>query len=311
MVNSMPPARLNQLKVRQLKFIELLATLGSLAATAEHLSMTPSAASMMLKEIEAIFNAKLFERRGRGMALTAQGQMLLPRCKTVLGEIGAMGSSMRGSSSPLLRIGAFPHTTTTVLPEIVKILTTGPFAWRIQIIDQSAEQLFERLLRSEIDLFLGRLPSKDLDVSRIGDVSQRVLYPSDLSVVVRAKHPLATRKKLDLQELLAHQWVLPSTESTTRLAIMDAFLKQGLAPPEPVVESPSFHYSLSLVANTDFLTCCAKSAAQADQHRTVALPIQLSTESSPVSLVWRKASQEALRALTRLEPFLKGFSTRQ
>jgi DNA-binding transcriptional LysR family regulator len=307
----MLPSRLNQLKVRQLRFIELLATLGSLAATAEHLSITPSAASMMLKEIEDIFSAKLFERRGRGMALTAQGQMVLPRCKTVLGEIGAMGSSMRGSSSPLLRIGAFPHTTTTVLPEIVKTLTTGPSAWRVQIIDQSAEQLLERLLRSEIDLFLGRLPSKGLDARWIDDLSQRVLYPSDLSVVVRANHPLATRKRLGLQELLAYRWVLPSTESTTRLAIVDAFLKQGLSPPEPVVESPSFHYSLSLVANTDFLTCCAKSAADADRLRTAVLPIQINSDSSPVSLVWRKASQEAIRAVASLDPFLRAFSTRQ
>lgn len=307
----MLPSRLNQLKVRQLRFIELLATLGSLAATAEHLSITPSAASMMLKEIEDIFSAKLFERRGRGMSLTAQGQMVLPRCKTVLGEIGAMGSSMRGSSSPLLRIGAFPHTTTTVLPEIVKTLTTGPSAWRVQIIDLSAEQLLERLLRSEIDLFLGRLPSKGLDARWIDDLSQRVLYPSDLSVVVRANHPLATRKRLGLQELLAYRWVLPSTESTTRLAIVDAFLKQGLSPPEPVVESPSFHYSLSLVANTDFLTCCAKSAADADRLRTAVLPIQINSDSSPVSLVWRKASQEAIRAVASLDPFLRAFSTRQ
>ena len=52
--------RLDHLRIKQLRFVSLLASLGSLAATAERLSMSPSAASMMLKEIEGIFGAKLF-----------------------------------------------------------------------------------------------------------------------------------------------------------------------------------------------------------------------------------------------------------
>ena len=47
--------RLDQLRVKQLRFLSLLATHCSLSATAEQLSMTQSAASMMLKEIESLF----------------------------------------------------------------------------------------------------------------------------------------------------------------------------------------------------------------------------------------------------------------
>ena len=83
--------RIDQLRIKQLRFLGLLASAGSLAATAEKLSMTPSAASMMLKEIEGLFGAKLFRRQGRGMALTEAGSAVLPRCQTVLGEVGAMG----------------------------------------------------------------------------------------------------------------------------------------------------------------------------------------------------------------------------
>ena len=58
----------------------------------------------------------------------------------------------------MLRLGAFPHTTTTVLPEMVKKLVAGPPAWRLQIVDGSADHLLQLLLRGEIDLLLGRLP---------------------------------------------------------------------------------------------------------------------------------------------------------
>ena len=296
----MSPPRLEQLRIRQLKFLTLLAAQGPLAATAEHLAMTPSAASMMLKEIEGIFATKLFRRQGRGMALTDEGRALLPRCQTVLGEVGAMGSTLQGEGSPVLRVGAYPHTTTTVLPGLVKKLLAGPPAWRVQIVDGSADHLLKLLLQGEIDLLLGRLPRQAAGTAAIDGLAQRVLYEGSLSVVAARAHPLAGRREVALAELLDWPWILPGTQSTTRVALVDAFLRRGLAPPVPVVESPSFFYSLSVVAQTDLLTCCADSAAQQSGHATAILPVTVGADPTPVAMVWRKNSAEALRAVAQL-----------
>ena len=293
--------RLELLRIRQLKFIGLLASLGSLAATAEHLSMTPSAASMMLKEIEGIFGAKLFRRQGRGMVLTEQGRTLLPRCQTVLGEVGAMRESLVGSNQPLLRIGAFPHTITTVLPAIVKSLTTSVPAWRVQIFDHSANHLLTLLLDGEIDLLVGRLPSNAANGVEIAGLAQRLLYQSNLVIVARNNHPLFDRTNLMPEDLLAWPWVLPSMQSTTRIALTDAFLKQGLTPPVPMVESPSFFFSLSLIGQADYLTCCAQSAAVLNSNQTAILPVQMGLEPTPVAIIWRKNSAEAQRAVNHLD----------
>ncbi len=296
----MSAPRLEQLRVKQLRFLSLLAQLGSLAATAEHLAMTPSAASMMLKEIEGLFGTKLFRRQGRGMAPTDEGLALLPRCQTVLGEVGAMGSTLQGAGSPVLRLGAFPHTTTTVLPDIVKRLVSGPVAWRLQLVDGSAEQLLQRLLHGEIDLLLGRLPRHAAGTPAISGLAQRVLYDGSLSVVAARNHALAGRRSVPLAELLNWPWILPGTQSTTRVALADAFLRRGLTPPTPVVEAPSFFYSLSVVAHTDMLTCCAHSAALQSGHATSILPVTVGPEPTPVCLVWRQQSAEAQRAVDQL-----------
>jgi DNA-binding transcriptional LysR family regulator len=296
----MSTPRLDQLRVKQLRFLGLLAQLGSLAATAEHLAMTPSAASMMLKELEGLFGTKLFRRQGRGMALTEEGRALLPRCQTVLGEVGAMDATLQGTGSPVLRLGAFPHTTTTVLPDIVKRLVTGPVAWRLQLVDGSADQLLQRLLHGEIDLLLGRLPRHVAGTPAINGLSQKVLYDSSLSVVAARSHPLAGRRSVPLAELLNWPWILPPTQSTTRVALVDAFLRRGLAPPVPVVESPSFFYSRSVVAHTEMLTCCAHSAALHSGHATSILPVTVGPEPTPVCLVWRQQSAEAQRAVEQL-----------
>lgn len=262
--------------------------------------MTPSAASMMLKEIESIFGAKLFFRQGRGMALTEQGRTLLPRCQTVLGEVGAMGASLEGETNPLLRMGAFPHTTTTVLPQIVQALVSGAPAWRLQILSDSADRLLQMLIGGEIDLLLGQLPRQAASLPSFSGLAQQVLYQGRLAVVARVKHPLADRHQLPLEALLEWPWVLPNMQSTTRVALMDAFLRRGLAPPVPVVESPSFFYSLSLLENSDLLTCCAHSAALMNSHQATVLPAKIGLDPMPVSLVWRKNSAEAQRAMERL-----------
>ncbi len=296
----MSAPRLDQLRVRQLRFLSLLAQCGSLAATAEQLSMTPSAASMTLKEIEGLFGTKLFRRQGRGMAPTEQGRALLPRCQTVLGEVGAMGSTLHGADRPLLRVGAFPHTTATVLPSIVKQLVSGPQAWRIQLVDGSAEHLTNLLLDGDIDLLLGRVPRPRADTRSIDGLAMRVLYESNLSVVAARGHPLAGSRRLAMVELLKWPWILPGMQSTTRVALADAFLRRGLMPPTPLVESPSFFYSLSVVAQTDMLTCCVDSAALQSSHATSVLPVTVGPDRTPVALVWRKDSAEAQRAADRL-----------
>lgn len=297
----MPTLRTNQLRIKHLKFVDLLAKLGSLAATADQLSMTPSAASMMLKEIEAIFGVKMFIRQGRGMVPTEQGQGLLPRCRTVLGEVGAMNASLTHASQPCLRIGAFPHTTTTVLPIFISVLLSSTPLWRIEIIDNSADRLVELLLAGEIDLLLGSLPTKASKDQRISELQQLKLYDSELSVVASKTHPLSKRSNVSIEELLEWPWVLPNSQSTTRVAVDEAFLRQGLTPPTPFVESPSYFYSLSLVEKTDLLTCCAQSAAQINSNLTTILPIKFRIASSPVALIWRKNSAEANRAVQQLE----------
>lgn len=297
----MGSSRLDHLRIKQLKFVGLLASLGSLAATAEHLSMTASAASMMLKEIEGIFNVKLFRRQGRGMTLTEQGRALLPRCQTVLGEVGAMRASLQGAEAPLLRIGAFPHTTTTVLPKIVRNLISGAPAWRLQLFEQSAEDLLARLLAGEIDLMLGRLPRRAANSNFAADLAQRVLYEGSLAVVCRRKHPLVRQRPLPLAALLDWPWVLPPEQSTTRVAVMDAFLRQGLTPPVPVVEAPSYFYGLSLLADSDLLTCCASSPGLESDKNFSILPVEVSLNATPVAMIWRKSSAEAQRAVDQLD----------
>jgi DNA-binding transcriptional LysR family regulator len=296
----MSAPRLDQLRVKQLRFLDLLESHGTLAATAERLAMSPSAASMMLSEIERHFGTKLFRRQGRGMGLTEAGHALMPRCRAVLGEVDAMGATLKGRSTPVLRVGAFAHTTTTVLPDLVKRLVSGRPAWHVRIVDGSADHLLRCLLDGQIDLLLGRLPARSAGSAAVEGLARRVLYRSSLSVVAARNHPLAGRRQLALAELLKWPWILPGLESTTRVALNDAFQAQGLEPRAPVAEAPSFFYSLSVVAQTELLTCCVSSAALQSNRSTSILPVRIGSNDLPVALLWRKQCAAAQQAVDQL-----------
>ena len=64
------------LPLRSLVIFEASARLGSFRAAADELGLTPSAVSHQVRALEAALGARLFDRIGRGVALSADGQEL-------------------------------------------------------------------------------------------------------------------------------------------------------------------------------------------------------------------------------------------
>ena len=294
-------SRLQYLRIRHLRFLQLLDELGSLAAVAEQLSLSPSAASMMLKEIEQLVGVKLFVRAGRGMAATEYARMILPRCRTMLGEAQALHSSLQSPAAPVLRLGTIPHTAATVLPKVIEKLTLGKPAWRMKLREAHVDSLLQLLLDSEIDLMLGRIPRTLHDADTLAGLSQRLLYQSTLSIVCGKQNPLCKAETLTLQDIRQSRWILPTADSMARIAFAESFLQAGLSPPVPVVEAPSVFYSIAAVSETELLTCCPRHIAMMSAGSTHILPVELGVKPAAVALVWRRDSEEACMAIKQLE----------
>src|SRR5690606_15150155 len=73
-------------------------------------------------------------------------------------------------------------------------------------------------------------------------------------------HPLARQKDVPWQTLQMFPWVVPPPPSYTWRAFQTGFRNQGLVPPQPQIESPSFHDSFAILAQTDFLAIAPRSA---------------------------------------------------
>ena len=69
---------------------------GGFSQAASAMRTAQSAMSRRVARLEHQLGVKLFERHGRGVRLTADGQALMARAEALISELGAIGNDIRG-----------------------------------------------------------------------------------------------------------------------------------------------------------------------------------------------------------------------
>lgn len=297
-------AALDATRLKQLRFVLAVAQCGSMAEAAQRLHMTASAASMLLRSVEATLGGRLFERTAHGMVPTARARSLIPRLRTILAETDALAAAAGAGTGlrPVVRIGVVPHVAVTVLPRVVSALVDHPAPRRVQLHEGRAAALAALLQDGELDFLLGKMAA-GVSAASLARLEYRLLYQDGIAIVARKGHALGRRRRpVSLDELHAAQWVLPPAGSTTHAAFAQAWLGAGRTPPEPAVEAPSFFYGLGLVQGSDMLSCCARSAGAAHPQAITVLETPLRLDPIPVGLFWRAGSAVAEDVLPLLRP---------
>ncbi len=226
-----------RLRLRHLELLVALAEAGTLRAAAARLHLSQPALSKMLSEIEAGFGARLFERRPQGLAINALGKAVVYRARVILGEL-ARGrddvDALRTGAEGVLRLGAL--SVTAVLPRAIAQLRQRAPGARIQIQEGRVRELIRRLLDGELDCVFGAIASESLTSDQLRLLRTEVSLEDELCVLCSTGHPLARSRQLRWADLHTACWVAPPKDTVVRQAFMTAFLNEGLAPPEPVIE---------------------------------------------------------------------------
>ncbi|MCC6007430.1 MAG: LysR family transcriptional regulator [Rhodobacteraceae bacterium] len=97
--------------IRALQVFEAVARHGTVSAAAQELAISPSAVSQQLRALEAILQVSLFERRGRGVALTTWGTHYAAGLASAFGQI-------RGTHRRLADIARGARLVVSCLPSL-------------------------------------------------------------------------------------------------------------------------------------------------------------------------------------------------
>lgn len=114
--------------MQALRAFEATARLQSLTKAAEALHLTHGAISHQIKSLEDDLGVRLFERAGRGVRLTDEGERFAARVRTALADIAAAVREIRDRTNPRqLRVSVVPSFAARwLLPRMRKFLTDHP-----------------------------------------------------------------------------------------------------------------------------------------------------------------------------------------
>lgn len=174
--------------LRQLRAFVAVVEEGSFTLAARRIFVTQSAVSHSLRTLEEQLSCRLLDRSGKRVAVTAEGELLLRRCKRVIFELEQAGrdlDSLRRWGQTRIRIGA-PHSLCHFLIPSVLREFRDCFPRCEPIIEAGdTTLLLDRLSGGDLDLVVGIKPRGR------GDEGYRPMFSDRLAFVVSPFHPWA------------------------------------------------------------------------------------------------------------------------
>ncbi|KPC52972.1 LysR family transcriptional regulator [Amantichitinum ursilacus] len=197
--------------LRQLEVFVAVARQESVSRAAEALSMSQSATSTALAELEKQFDTRLFDRYGKRLQLNELSRQLLPRAIELLDRAGQIESLLTGDTG----IGPLSIGASLTIGNYLATLLVGDFmrqhpGCRVQMSVHNTATIVRQVAHLEVDVGLieGDFQHPDLEVLP--------WIPDELVVFAAPGHPLAKLDSVSMDDLVAAPWILREAGSGTR-----------------------------------------------------------------------------------------------
>jgi LysR family transcriptional regulator, cyn operon transcriptional activator len=226
--------------LRQLRTFVVVAEAGGFASAHQQLHLSQPAASRQIQALEAELGIPLFDRVGRRIKLTSEGEDLLRRGRRLLQDVESFGErarALRTGKAGALRVGCSTQHMETVLADFLPAFRRRHPSVDINLIEDGGARVPDRLERGDIHLAL--MAAADDGYHR------RLLAPVHVLAVVSTQHHLARSRKLELAELADESLLLLGRDYASR-GWFDAACNVAHIKPRVILESAAPHTLLAL-----------------------------------------------------------------
>lgn len=284
-------AVLSRLRLKQLGLVIALDQHRSLRKAAGDLSMTQSAASKALMEIESIMGGPLFERSRVGIVPNELGRCVIRYAWLLRADVDAMVqevSNIRLGRGGRLSVGAIMGAVPKVLTDAIQRLRAEDQDISIEIVEDTSARLLHMLDQGQLEVVIGRVvvsPRPDL-------YRYEVLRDEPLSVVAGPAHPLSRARKVRLQDLEPYNWIVYPSRMPLRALLEREMSDAGIAMPSNLIETAStFATVVMLQKSPDLVALLPKDVCEffSTQKLLKTLPIALKSRTQPFGIVTRSS----------------------
>jgi LysR family cyn operon transcriptional activator len=231
------------MNLRQLQTLIIIADAGGFASAAGRLHLSQPAASRQIQALEAELGVLLFDRIGRRLQLTSEGEDIVRRGRRLLQEADSLrdrADALKGGLTGTLRVGGSPqHIETVLAPFVTRFRRKHP-GIEVHFVEDGGARISDRLAQGDVQVVL-TTAGNELFFSRL-------LYPAYALAVVAPSHPLGRRTSVDVSELADEPLLLLHRGFGSR-GWFDAACQNADVSPPIVLESGAPHTLMALAAS--------------------------------------------------------------
>lgn len=207
---------------KQLKTFLTICDVKSFTLAATTLGYAQSTITTQIKMLEEDLGSPLFNRIGKTISLTNEGQKLLPYARQILDIERSIYNNISTSnnSSGNLVIGTPESLCNRLVPQIIKCFKSKYPQVNIEIKLATTKKLPAMIKNNEIDLaFVIGTPHQTSDLKCILIAEEKMCFLASCS------HPLTLNTNLTLKDIVRFPLILTSKECEYRSALMEQLEK--------------------------------------------------------------------------------------
>lgn len=203
----------------------------SFTEAADRLYCSQPSVSMQIQSIEAELGVPLFDRIGKKLYLTKQGEHFKPYAEQIINLLHSAKDHIRqleDLSYGTLSFGASNFVGVYLLPMILRSFSKSFPNIKINMNITSSGHLIHMLENNKVE-FLIISDRINIDEARF---QSKTFYQDELELIVHPAHPLAKKAECTLEDLVHETFITKPDKSATRNYLEEQFKNWGFIPPK-------------------------------------------------------------------------------
>jgi DNA-binding transcriptional LysR family regulator len=213
---------------------------GGFTRAAVRLNLSQPALSRQIAGLEIELEVRLFDRIGRRIQLTSEGEDLLQWSRRLVSDADALGDrarALKGGQTGILRVGATPQNLENLLADFLGHYRRRHPAVEVHLVEDGAVRLRQRLERGDVQIAILQAGEERFH--------GRLLFPMSLLAVPPPGHRLGRRVACEVADLADEPLLVLRREFRSR-EWLEAACERAHIRPRLLLESGVPHTLLAL-----------------------------------------------------------------
>ncbi|WP_027438779.1 LysR family transcriptional regulator [Lachnospira multipara] len=198
--------------LQQLKYAITVANTGTITEAANKLFISQPSLTNAIHELEKEMNVVIFNRTNKGISVSKEGEFFLSYARQVLDQASILEEHFKGEEGRKKQFCiSTQHYSFAVNAFVDLIKKFGQDEYDFSIRETTTYEIIEDVtnLRSELGiLFMNDFNEKVISkILRENDLEFHTLFTAKPHVFISRKHPLASKKEIENEELLEYPYL--------------------------------------------------------------------------------------------------------